>query len=517
MKLRPWRLPLRGWQREAISAWAMARPRNVLWNVTPGGGKTIPSIAVGHALLEAGDIDLMIVGVPGEHLRGQYADVGASQGVDLDPWFNNSDRTPARDVHGVVVTYQQIAADPMVFERLVHRRRSLVVMDEIHHCGANGTWGRSVERAFGQARYIIGLTGTPFRTDEHAISFVNYDTQGRCIPDYAYSYLDGLRDGVVRPLSFYEQGGVAEWERRDAEQRVIDSGNAAFGDDVEDRAAPDLLRSVLSSEEWLEATIARADAVLQALGGRNGSLAVTIDEAHARVVGRIIERVTGTPPVVVVSADSSAVSRIRRFARSDERWLVAVRMCSEGTDIQRLRVPVYLTTTCTELFVRQITGRIVRTGRAPGQGYVFYPGDQRLRAYMLGIAAEVAGWKRERAESRERKQRETPPAEEARFTVLAAEHSEGDVHSIGDVAVGEERPASGEDVDDGVLERKRAMRKAVFRLSGTMHRRFGVSYRQIHAYFLRRDHVPIARATLQQLESRETMMRDWLRQGRHPL
>ena len=238
----------------------------------------------------------------------------------------------------MVVTYQQIAADPAVFERLVHRRRALVVLDEIHHCGSNGTWGRSVERAFAQARYIIGLTGTPFRTDEHAISFVTYDRSGRCVPDYTYGYLDGLRDGIVRPLSFYEQVGAAEWELRDAEQRVIQSRQAALGDDIEERQARELLRTVLSSEEWLEATIARADAVLQALGGPAGALAVTIDEAHARVVGRVIERVTGTAPVVVVSADPAAVGRIRRFARSNERWIVAVRMMSEGTDIRRLRV-----------------------------------------------------------------------------------------------------------------------------------------------------------------------------------
>ena len=80
MSVRPWRIPLRGWQPEAVSRWAMTRPRMVLWNVTPGGGKTVPSIAVGHALLDEREIDLMIAVVPGEHLRGQYAEVAAGQG-----------------------------------------------------------------------------------------------------------------------------------------------------------------------------------------------------------------------------------------------------------------------------------------------------------------------------------------------------------------------------------------------------------------------------------------------------
>ena len=54
-----------------------------------------------------------------------------------------------------------------------------------------------------------------------------------------------------------------------------------------------------------------------------------------------VREITGEAPTLVLSDDVGSGKRIEEFAASDSRWMVAVRMVSEGVDIPRLRVGVY--------------------------------------------------------------------------------------------------------------------------------------------------------------------------------
>ncbi|MFE2297950.1 DEAD/DEAH box helicase [Streptomyces sp. NPDC059445] len=56
-----------------------------------------------------------------------------------------------------------------------------------------------------------------------------------------------------------------------------------------------------------------------------------------------------------------AKEQIDRFRKGTGRWIVAVKMISEGVDIPRLAVGVYASKTQTPLFYRQVVGRFVRT------------------------------------------------------------------------------------------------------------------------------------------------------------
>src|SRR5205085_12349038 len=80
--------------------------------------------------------------------------------------------------------------------------------------------------------------------------------------------------------------------------------------------------------------------------------------------------------------------RISAFSDGDaeaDRWMVAVRMVSEGVDIPRLAVGVYATTTTTPLFFAQAVGRFVRARRRGETASVFLPST----AALLGLAAEM--------------------------------------------------------------------------------------------------------------------------------
>ena len=77
---------------------------------------------------------------------------------------------------------------------------------------------------------------------------------------------------------------------------------------------------------------------------------------------------------MVLSDDPSASQKIAEFAASHERWMVAVRMVSEGVDIPRLAVGVYATS-ASDAAVLRPGDRAVRAGpaRAGETATVFLP------------------------------------------------------------------------------------------------------------------------------------------------
>ena len=92
---------------------------------------------------------------------------------------------------------------PHVHRRRTMTRKTLVILDEIHHAGDSRSWGDGVKAAFEPAVRRLMLTGTPFRSDDNPIPFVHYergaDGLARSRSDTTYGYADALADGVVRP------------------------------------------------------------------------------------------------------------------------------------------------------------------------------------------------------------------------------------------------------------------------------------------------------------------------------
>lgn len=72
-----------------------------------------------------------------------------------------------------------------------------------------------------------------------------------------------------------------------------------------------------------------------------------------------------------------------------KKWIIAVKMISEGVDIKRLRVGVYATNVVTELSFRQVVGRVVRRQGLDDQwAHFFVPKDNRLVEFMKRIQEE---------------------------------------------------------------------------------------------------------------------------------
>lgn len=392
---RPTRIRLRAWQSEALERFASVDRADFLAVATPGAGKTTFALAAAARDLADNPGRRLVVVAPTQHLKHQWAAAADRFRLHLDPSWSSSDDELPGDVHGIVTTYQQVATSARALARL--SRDAFVVLDEIHHAGDDRAWGASVQAAFDGSARRLALSGTPFRSDTSAIPFVEYHL-GEARPDYEYGYGEALgARGVVRPVYFPRINGFMEWVAPDGE--VV---SATFDDEVTRERANQRLRTALSLEgQWLPTVLDQAHERLVDLRTSHpgaAGLVIATDQAHAQEIAALLRRRHGVKAVVATSDDPDATRHIARFAASDDEWIVAVRMVSEGVDIPRLRIAVFATTTTTELFFRQAVGRVVRwTPGVPRQkAYFFVPDDPRLRRY----AAEVAEARRHSLRSR---------------------------------------------------------------------------------------------------------------------
>jgi superfamily II DNA or RNA helicase len=380
--------PLRAWQAAALGALRAHDGESFLASATPAAGKTTFGLRVAHDMLAAGRVERVVIAAPTTHICRQWAADAARCGIDLDPNRPNSDGREPADRHGVAVTYQTIAAGPRTHERGC-ARPTLLIADEPHHMGEHAAWGTRSQQAFGQARFRLLLSGTPFRSDSNPIPWVTYDADGVSQADYAYGYTDALVDGVCRPITFQPFDGEMEWMSDGRRRR------ATFATVIPRAEDARRLRTALDPDgDWMTEVLRDADARLSAVrkaGHREaGGLVIAADKEHAQRIAERLERIAVERPEVVTSDEPDASRRIAAFSGGSRRWLVSVLMVSEGVDIPRLRVGVYATAARTELFFRQVIGRFVRRTPAPKaqMSYLLMPADGRLKALAARVEEE---------------------------------------------------------------------------------------------------------------------------------
>ncbi|MFG3615115.1 DEAD/DEAH box helicase [Nocardia sp. NPDC047654] len=380
---------LRAWQRRALTKYLATGPRDFLAVATPGAGKTTFALRVAAELLADRTVDQITVVAPTEHLKHQWAQSAARAGIALDSRFSNSTGGTSGDYHGVVVTYAQVAAHPFRHRVRTENRRTLVVLDEIHHAGDAKSWGEATAEAFGDATRRLALTGTPFRSDDSQIPFVVYEPDESGFPksraDHTYGYAEALADGVVRPVVFLAYSGEAHWRDSAGEEY-----SARLGEPLNAEQTARAWRTALDpAGDWISAVLRAADIRLRQKRASGmpdaGGLVIATDQDRARDYAELLEHISGEKPALVLSDDPASSNRIAEFGKSTQPWMVAVRMVSEGVDVPRLAVGVYATSASTPLYFAQAIGRFVRA-RKPGEtATVFLPSVPVL----LDLAAQL--------------------------------------------------------------------------------------------------------------------------------
>ena len=255
--------------------------------------------------------------MPTEHLKTQWALAAASVGIALDPKFTNASAQTSSEYHGVVVTYAQVASHPTRHRVRTENYRTLVVFDEIHHGGDAKSWGEAIREAYTDATRRLALTGTPFRSDDSPIPFVNYepDREGlmRSQADHTYGHAEALADGVVRPVVFLAYSGEARWRDNAGEEHA-----ARLGEPPNAEQTARAWRTALNpAGEWIPAALQAADKRLTQLreGGMPdaGVMVIASDQTAARAYAAVLTRLTGQTPTVVLSDDPGSSARIADY------------------------------------------------------------------------------------------------------------------------------------------------------------------------------------------------------------
>ncbi|NIH52798.1 superfamily II DNA or RNA helicase [Lysinibacter cavernae] len=382
---------LRAWQEEALTAYFHNEPRDFLAAATPGAGKTTFALRLAAELRGRGTVDRIVVVAPTEHLKTQWANAASRAGIRLNPYFKNSDGYITRPYHGVALTYAQVIMKPDLHRRLVMEKKTLVILDEVHHGGDTLSWGDGIREAFDRAERRLSLTGTPFRSDTAPIPFVEYapDKHGIRVSqtDYNYGYGRALKDGIVRPVIFMVYAGLMRWQTSTGDEM-----SARLGEGNTKDITSQAWRTALDPEgSWMSSVLNAANKRLSEVRlsvPDAGGLVIATDHATAKAYAAMLQKISGEPVALILSDDKQASDNIDKFSEGDSRWMVAVRMVSEGVDVPRLSVGVYATSSATPLFFAQAIGRFVRSRRRGETASVFIPNVPTLMALASEMEKE---------------------------------------------------------------------------------------------------------------------------------
>ena len=381
---------LRPWQKRFVRDFRAHMEDTFLLVALPGGGKTIAALYAAQGWVnDAGDRPrLILVVAPSKHLRGQWKKA-AKRAFGMEFQTKEFDGSLKHGMHGVVMTYSAIASSPDTYRRLCAKYEVFVIFDEVHHVGEEASWGIAVQQAFELAAKRLAMSGTPWRSDGgSSIPFLRKDHEtGRYIHNHVFDWPLALEEEprAIRHLVFRPYDGYSEHEQDGKVFRLHTNS------DMSDDDAARCLRGVVN--EQLFAMDMMRDAHEKLLDLRKSKddaagLVVCVDINHAQRVAGWLEEITGERVSLIVSDEEISQGEcVDSFEAQKRKWIVSVRQVSEGVDVPRLMVGVYLTNYATELFFRQFVGRVARHQQTEFdlEAYIYLPNDRRLVSFAEQI------------------------------------------------------------------------------------------------------------------------------------
>lgn len=435
----------RGWQVHALKKF-INHDQSVdgafLLEACPGAGKTIFSALAAKEILDEGSAQFILIVVPTTALKGDskagFLGDWNKAGVQLTTTMKSKSGPPPKGFHGAVITYAQLANIVGVIEMWVKTGIDLmIVFDEVHHASEENTWGSSADAIGSIAKYVLAMTGTPFRGDGKEISFVTY-RDDKAVPHYKYTYRQAVADKVCRQIFFAHDNGVADYvfnnEREQVRISEADQTNTGKAAAAVFHHESSFLRAVLQKAEAKldeydsEGRPYKAGGIVICRPGSDEN-----DDRHLMQVARTLKRITGEMPIVITHDDPDANIKIEKFRDDDSRWICSVRKISEGVDIKRLRVEVLASVPGTELLFRQLVGRVVRVidKENTEDATVFMARFSHLEEWAKRIEDEAKAGLRDKLD-REREASEKERGESS-FTALDTSHEHD-----GGIALGEQ-------------------------------------------------------------------------------
>jgi superfamily II DNA or RNA helicase len=412
-------IKLRHWQQQALTKaidWLVTRKedRHFLINAAPGAGKTLASCAIAQTLIQMDEIERVIVIAPRAEVVNQWADDfrfvtgrhmtkvtaadGDISGLSLD----------------VCATWSAIQGLLPELQAVCRANKTLVICDEHHHAAVEAAWGQGADGAFSDSRYVLVLTGTPIRSDGAESVWLAYDDAGAINhPDdgtYVLTYGEAVDLGYCRPVTFHRHEGKFTVDLDGEKVRVSGHEKAQLPPELKRinglQKALDFYRLVKTPQFMKDQVTPLMDGYQATMvdWGSNklselrhrmpeaGGLVIAPNIEMAEYMVKLIEKIEGEKPMLVHSQMPNPNAKIRAFRNTDKRWLVSVAMVSEGVDIKRLRVLIYLPNALTELAFRQAIGRVVRSsGNSDDtRAYVVMPSFELFEDFARRVEEEMS-------------------------------------------------------------------------------------------------------------------------------
>ncbi|MEZ9247113.1 DEAD/DEAH box helicase [Vibrio lentus] len=357
---------LRKWQSEcsdrALEKY-QSNSSHFFCQATPGAGKTVLAANIASRLLQSDMVDLVLCFSPSLTVSDGIKRTFSSR---LKCTFNGG-----MGAIGQSLTYQSIQFLNDEFWQTLRNHRVFVVFDEIHHCSGSevenaNIWGQQVlTKIQGLATFTLALSGTPWRSDSLPIVMGEYsDPDGQLLVDYQYTLKQAIADGVCRTpkivLVDNEHLSVSNSEKVESFSSILEmlkQTKASY-------------QSVIHNQEAMEYLLGLGCERLEKVRFRSpnaGGLIVAASVQHAQTIKEILSQKFGQTVSIVTYRHEEPLAEIERYRQSDAQWIVSVGMISEGTDIPRLQVCCHMSSVKTELYFRQVLGRILRVNNAINQ------------------------------------------------------------------------------------------------------------------------------------------------------
>lgn len=381
-------MKLRKWQSDCIESARLkfeTVEKHFLCLATPGAGKTIMASTLVNKLFLENKIDLVLCFSPSITVAYDFESALAIHtNLRMDGLLGSKGRS---------LTYQGMLHLDESFWSLFDSNRIFVIFDEIHHCAGDGldnanAWGQKIiENIQGRASYTLALTGTPWRSDQIPIALSHYCQNSQIHCDYIYGLTQAVSDNVCRTpqITLIDNDNVS----------VKYSGEnfkyTSFGELLKDSKCS--YQQLIENEELIAYLLEKASDKLNTIRKRipnAGGLIVAATVEHAKKIVRILEERFCEKAYVATYREEDPLQVINAFKHNSEKWIVAVGMVSEGTNIPRLRVCCHLTRVKTELHFRQVLGRILRSNEeTKSDAFLYMPAEPNLIEYATRVAQEI--------------------------------------------------------------------------------------------------------------------------------
>jgi superfamily II DNA or RNA helicase len=380
---------LRVWQNKcaeaALEKYQSGSP-HFLCLASPGAGKTVMAAEVARRMLELDLVDLVICFAPSSAV---VSSVESTFSHILQRNFNGG-----LGAVGAAYTYHSLLYFDKSFWNSLQGHRVLVIFDEIHHCSGDSLdnanmWGGEILSQVQQcASYTLALTGTPWRTDNIPIVLSNYTVpDGEICCDYIYGLHEAIVDNVCRKPKIV----------------LINSNNVVF-------ASNEIVKKFASIADFLNETIASYQSIIwhpdamkyvlkagceklreiRKVNTDAGGLIVAASVEHAYQLVSMLENEFAQTATIVTYHDRNALTKIAHYRQASTEWIVSVGMISEGTDIPRLQVCCHLSTVKTELYFRQVLGRILRVNHSKNQeAWLFTMATAEMTLFSTRLAEDL--------------------------------------------------------------------------------------------------------------------------------